>query len=70
MAGLSNTRVVVSRTELERIGDAIEQILAPYVLRGPDERPAGSRGVRLMRYVLPEADVLPGGNDEASSPTS
>jgi DNA-binding transcriptional ArsR family regulator len=64
LAGLSNTRVVVSRPELERISQAIEQILAPYVLRASGERPAGSRGVRLMRYVLPEAD------DEASSPTS
>lgn len=64
LAGLSNTRFVVSQPELERIGAAIEQILAPYVLRGPDERPAGSRSVRLMRYVLPEAD------DEASSPPS
>ncbi|MEO7260170.1 MAG: hypothetical protein ABI047_02735 [Jatrophihabitantaceae bacterium] len=64
VAGLSNTRVVVSGPELERIGAAIEEILAPYVLRGADERPAGSRGVRLMRYALPEVD------DEASSPRS
>lgn len=64
LAGVSNTRVVVSAPELERIADAIEQVLAPYVLRGPDERPAGSRGVRLLRYVLPEAE------DEASSPAS
>jgi DNA-binding transcriptional ArsR family regulator len=61
LAGLANTRVVVSDQELERIGDAIEQILAPYVLRGPDERPTGSRGVRLLRYVLPEADDEAGG---------
>jgi DNA-binding transcriptional ArsR family regulator len=64
LAGLSDTRVVVSGAELERIGQAIEEILAPYALRPSDERPAGSRGVRLMRYVLPEA------YDEASSPTS
>jgi DNA-binding transcriptional ArsR family regulator len=61
LAGLSNTRVVVSTAELERIGEAIEEILAPYVRRHPGDRPAGSRGVRLLRYVLPEA------GDEASS---
>jgi DNA-binding transcriptional ArsR family regulator len=82
LAGLSNTRIVVSGSELERIGQEIEQVLAPYVLRGPGERPAGSRGVRLLRYVLPEADVppeaddlpeadpLPAAGDEASSPPS
>ncbi|MFE4450668.1 ArsR/SmtB family transcription factor [Streptomyces sp. NPDC056796] len=54
--GLANTRVVVSAEELAAIQDAIEQVLAPYVTRGPSERPAQSRGVRLMRYVLPEQD--------------
>ncbi|WP_405662488.1 helix-turn-helix domain-containing protein [Streptomyces sp. NBC_01166] len=56
MAGLANTRVVVSADELAAIEDAIERVLAPYVTRDPEERPAGSRGVRLMRYVLPEND--------------
>ncbi|MFE2038795.1 ArsR/SmtB family transcription factor [Streptomyces scopuliridis] len=55
-AGLANTRVVVSAEELAAIQDGIEQVLAPYVTREPSERPAGSRGVRLMRYVLPEQD--------------
>ena len=41
--------------ELAEIGDAIERLIAPYVTRAPEERPAGSRGVQLMRYVLPEA---------------
>ncbi|MFJ4837505.1 ArsR/SmtB family transcription factor [Streptomyces sp. NPDC088746] len=56
MAGLANTRVVVSADELAAIEDAIERVLAPYVTRDPEERPADSRGVRLMRYVLPEND--------------
>ncbi|GAA1253136.1 helix-turn-helix domain-containing protein [Kitasatospora nipponensis] len=55
LGGLANTRLTVSAEELARIEEAIERVLAPYVNREPDERPAGSRGVRLMRYVLPEA---------------
>lgn len=53
-AGLAYTRVTVSAEELAAIQDGIERVLAPYVTRDPDDRPAGSRGVRLMRYVLPE----------------
>ncbi|MFG3239627.1 helix-turn-helix domain-containing protein [Streptomyces sp. NPDC048157] len=54
-AGLADTRVVVSAEELAAIQDGIERVLAPYVTREPAERPTGSRGVRLLRYVLPEA---------------
>ncbi|MEU5937990.1 helix-turn-helix domain-containing protein [Micromonospora sp. NPDC047548] len=55
LAGLANTRVVVSAEELAAIEDGIERILAPYVTRDPAERPTDGRGVRLMRYVLPES---------------
>lgn len=55
LAGLANTRVVLSPAELEAVDKAIEQILAPYVTRDPGDRAADARGVRLMRYVLPEA---------------
>ncbi|MEV6168755.1 helix-turn-helix domain-containing protein [Streptomyces sp. NPDC051954] len=55
LAGLANTRVVVSAEELAAIHDAIEAVLEPYVTRDAAEQP-GSRGVRLLRYVLPEAD--------------
>ncbi|MFE5097611.1 ArsR/SmtB family transcription factor [Streptomyces sp. NPDC056638] len=54
LAGLAYTRVVVSAEELAAIEDGIERILAPYVTRDPAERPTDGRGVRLMRYVLPE----------------
>jgi DNA-binding transcriptional ArsR family regulator len=54
LGGLSNTRVVVSAAELEAIAEAMEQVLAPYVTRDPADRPADGRGVRLMRYFLPE----------------
>jgi DNA-binding transcriptional ArsR family regulator len=54
LAGVSNTRVVVSADELAVILAGLENVLAPYVTRDAAGRPAGSRGVRLMRYVLPE----------------
>ncbi|MFB6871848.1 ArsR/SmtB family transcription factor [Streptomyces sp. NPDC056323] len=53
-AGLANTRVVVSAEELAAIEEGIERVLAPYVTRDPEEWPAEARGVRLLRYVLPE----------------
>ena len=56
VAGVSNTRVVVSASEAEAITDAIEATLAPYVLREDSDWPDGARSVRLIRYVLPEAD--------------
>lgn len=64
LGGLANTRVVVSAEELAAIEDAIERVLAPYVTREAEERPAGSREVRLMRYVLPEDIDLPENADE------
>ncbi|MCX5315602.1 helix-turn-helix transcriptional regulator [Streptomyces sp. NBC_00154] len=54
LAGLANTRVVVSADELAAIEDAIERVLAPYVTRDEAACPADGRGVRLLRYVLPE----------------
>jgi len=53
-AGLSNTRLMVSDDELATIEQEIERVLAPYVTRDEAERPEDSRGVRLLRYVLPE----------------
>lgn len=61
LAGLANTRVVVSTEELAAIEDGIERLLAPYVTRDPAEQPTDGRGVQLLRYVLPEsADEHPG----------
>jgi len=55
-SGLSNTTVEVTADELAAIEAAIEQVLAPYVLRkGAGELPTGTRRVRMLRYVLPEA---------------
>lgn len=62
-SGLANTRVVLSVEELTELEEAIERLLAPYVTRDPAERPANGRGVRLMRYTLPDgADDEQGGS--------
>ena len=58
-SGFANTRIVATPQELTQIAQAMEAVLAPFVLREPGEAPAGSRGVRFLRYVLPE-----GGDDE------
>jgi DNA-binding transcriptional ArsR family regulator len=57
LAGLANTRIVVTRAELDALLDAIEKLTAPYVQRNGKRPPKGARGVRLLRYVLPEADA-------------
>ena len=55
-AGLSNTMVVVTADEAAQIEAAIEEVLAPYVLRKSDPAPVvGARPVRMLRYVLPAA---------------
>jgi len=56
VGGMANTRIVVTAEELRGIEDAIEKLLAPYVRRKTKKPPAGARGVRLLRYTLPEAD--------------
>ncbi|GLF99630.1 ArsR/SmtB family transcription factor [Streptomyces yaizuensis] len=67
VAGLSNTRVVVSAEELTAIQDGIERVLAPYVTRDPADRPADSRSVRLMRYALPEQDGEQGAEQDGGT---
>lgn len=57
-AGLSNTTVVVTAEELAEVESAIEALLAPFVLRRANRQPVpGGRTVRMLRYVLPEADL-------------
>jgi DNA-binding transcriptional ArsR family regulator len=64
LAGLANTRVVVTAEEAAAIEDAIESVLAPYVMRDQARRPAGARGVRLLRYTLPEGESRGEGQPE------
>ncbi|HEU4946096.1 MAG TPA: ArsR family transcriptional regulator [Kribbella sp.] len=53
-AGSANTRVLVTVEEARQIEDAIEEVLAPYVQRGDQGAPPDARGVRFIRFVLPE----------------
>jgi hypothetical protein len=57
LSGRSSTRILVTPAELREIEAAIERLLAPYVLRkdaGPATMPGDARGVRMLRYTLPE----------------
>jgi DNA-binding transcriptional ArsR family regulator len=54
-SGLANTRIVATPQELARIAEAMEAVLTPFVLRDPSDAPPGARGVRFLRYVLPES---------------
>ncbi len=54
-SGRANTTVLVTLEELAAIESAIEDLLAPYVLRTDAEAtevPKGARAVRLLRYTL------------------
>ncbi|MEO7269708.1 MAG: helix-turn-helix domain-containing protein [Knoellia sp.] len=59
-AGLSNTTILATADELDEIEAAIENVLAPYVLRksgATADLSPGTRRVRMLRYVLPTAPV-------------
>ena len=57
LSGRASTRILVTPAELGELEAAIEQLLAPYVLRkdqDPSTIPGDARSVRLLRYTLPE----------------
>jgi DNA-binding transcriptional ArsR family regulator len=61
LAGMANTRVLVTADELRELEDAIEKLLAPFVRRKEKKKvPEGVRGVRLLRYAMPEPDEADG----------
>ncbi|NUP49988.1 MAG: helix-turn-helix transcriptional regulator [Catenulispora sp.] len=53
-SGFADTRLFVTAAELETILDAVEELIAPYVARAAADQPPDSRGVRFLRYALPE----------------
>ncbi|MFI6627062.1 hypothetical protein [Streptomyces sp. NPDC050528] len=63
LARANNTRIVVTAGELAALNDALEELMAPYVVREPDCRPPKGREVRLLMYTLPEC---PGSADVAT----
>ncbi|MGL5911348.1 MAG: helix-turn-helix domain-containing protein [Phycicoccus sp.] len=65
VSGRSSTRVLVTIEEAASIEAAIEELLAPYVLRkdDPSAAPGSARSVRLVRLTLPEAAPSDAGGD-------
>src|SRR6266536_1831226 len=55
LAGMSNTRVLLTQDELRQLEEDIEELIAPFVRRPEEDAPERARGVRLLRYALPEA---------------
>jgi DNA-binding transcriptional ArsR family regulator len=68
LGGHANTRITVSAAELEGLEQAIEALLAPYVLRDPEDAPRGARTVRLLRFVMPEAAERDRGSAREEAP--
>lgn len=53
-SGVMNTRIEVTVDELREIGRQFEAVLASYVHREKSDADAERRGVRFLRYVMPE----------------
>ncbi len=63
LSGLADTTILVTREEMEQVEAAMEELLAPYVLRKDapaDEVPNRARMVRIRRHVLPAAEARDG----------
>jgi DNA-binding transcriptional ArsR family regulator len=54
LSGMQNTRVLLTAEELEQVESAIQDVLAPFVRRKEEDAPTDARGVRFMRYTMPE----------------
>ena len=62
VAGRAATRVLVTPEEALALEAAVENLLAPYVLRKdePEAAPEGAATVLLLRHVLPDGEVRHG----------
>jgi DNA-binding transcriptional ArsR family regulator len=54
-SGASNTGIEVTIEELADIEHAIEKLLSPYLGRRGKNSASGARGVRILRFYMPEA---------------
>jgi DNA-binding transcriptional ArsR family regulator len=66
VAGRASTRVLVTPAEAQALEEAVEALLAPYVLRKDDPAvaPEGAAMVHLLRYVLPDGTAGASGRDD------
>jgi len=53
---LASTDYWMTADEVAKTAQALRDVLAPYAQRRRDERPAGSRRVRIARIIVPRAD--------------
>jgi DNA-binding transcriptional ArsR family regulator len=53
IAGISNTRVPLTPSELAELQHKIDELIAPYVHRAEKDAPQGARIVRILRHYLP-----------------
>jgi DNA-binding transcriptional ArsR family regulator len=60
-AGSGNTGLRLTPAEARGLERSVEELLAPYVAREVTDAPKAARGVRMVRFLLPEA---PGAEDE------
>lgn len=54
VSGFTHARVQLTLEEAEALDAQMERMLEPYVTRNESDAPAGSRAVRVLRYLLPE----------------
>ena len=62
-AAMASHEYWLTADELAKINQAMHDVLAPYELRRRDDRPAGSRRVRIARLAVPRANAEPGRRD-------
>ena len=62
VAGRASTRVLVTPEEAAALEEAVEALLAPYVLRkeNPASAPEGAAMVHLLRHTLPDGPAAGG----------
>ena len=63
---LASTDYWMTADEVAKAAQALRDVLAPYVQRRRDERPAGSRRVRISRLVVPRTE--PAGSARSGQP--
>ena len=56
-AGLFNAGVALTSDELNGVQEQLEEVLLPYLNRAEADRPAAARQVRVLAYVLPDAEA-------------
>jgi len=73
LSGLADTTILATREELEQVEAAMEELLAPFVLRKDapaEDVPDDARLVRILRHVLPAAAQGSGDGENGQGDTA